>query len=136
MGQIFRYTRQSQWAIEGSTWRPPGTITLRDEAGQAIGSTVINTLTLTLYDKSGSAPDIVNGVEEVNIKNTGRGQLSSTGVLTLTLTPQDTALIDATHAYEVRGALVRYTWANETKADAIEITFYIRNLSRHPYVAP
>jgi hypothetical protein len=129
MGQQIHYLQQTQIVAEGQTWRP-APITLKDEAGNVITSSAMSTMVLTLYDVRTRA--IVNSVDQVNIKNTGRGAINSSGIFTLTLLPADTAIVNDTNPYEVRRALVQYTWAAGVKADAIEITFVVRNLHRRP----
>lgn len=137
MGQVLSYVYQDQWVIEGSTWRPPHPITLRDEAGVPIPSSQLYNLVLTLYDLSGGLYAIVNGVERVDIKNTRSCTVSAQGALVLTLLPADTIILDVTHPYERRRALIEYEWPlPPTKSDALEITFTVRNLARRPYVAP
>ena len=134
MGQRFQFLYESQWITEGSTWRPPEVITLRDEAGVAISSSQIATLLLTLYDLSGGANAIVNSVEQTNIKNARSCLISSAGILTLTLLPADTAILVATRPYELRRVLVEYTWpSTPTKSDCLEVTVVIRNVARRPY---
>jgi hypothetical protein len=128
MGQILSFLRPNQWILERSTWRPDP-ITLRDEAGMVIPSTSLTTMVLTLYDLTGGANAIVNLVNATDIKNVGRGNITTQGVFTLTLLPADTVILTATNEKEVRRALIEYTYASGAKADAIEMTFIIRNLA-------
>jgi hypothetical protein len=137
VGQSFSYLYPSQWLIEGQIWRPPDTITLRDEAGVVIGSTAMATMVLTLYDLSGGQLAIVNSVEQTDIKNARSCTLSTQGVFVLTLLPADNVILNAAHEYEIRRALIQYEWpSTPTKSDALEITYIVRNLARRPYVAP
>jgi hypothetical protein len=92
---------------------------------------------LTLYDLTGGANAIVGGVEQTDIKNTRSCTISTGGVFVLTLLAADTVILDPAHDYEVRRALIEYTWPSvPTKSDALEVTFVVRNLTRRPYVAP
>lgn len=125
------YLHTSQWVTEGSPWRPSEAITLRDEAGVPIGSTVMTTMLLTLYNVATDA--IVNGLDgTVDVKNTRGCTLSTQGVFVLNLGSADTELLDPTKDYEVRRALVQLTWAAGVKSDALEITFVVRNVHRRP----
>jgi hypothetical protein len=126
----YTYLAEVEWIREGSPWRPPETITLRDEAGVVIGSTIMATMTMTLYDVDTGA--IVNGVDgTVDVKNTRSCSLNTSGVFVLTLLPGDTAMLNTAHDHELRRALIEYTWpTTPTKSDALEVTVVIRNLQK------
>lgn len=134
MGQSVAYLHQRQWVVEGSIWRPPETFTLRDEAGALIPPTQMATMLMTLYDRSDAQETIVNGVDgTVDVKNARGCLLSATGVFTLTLQPGDTVILDPTQPYEIRCALVQYTWpATPTKSDSLDVTFVVRNVRKRP----
>jgi hypothetical protein len=147
MQHSYKYLSDEQQIIEGSTWR--FSTTLRDEAGNIISGSSLATCLLTLYDTAtGELIESEPGplpCERINIKNVGRGTISSQGVLVLTLRgetdslslPSDTNILDDTKGYELRTCLIEYSWpATPTKADAIEVIFRIRNLVRRPFVAP
>lgn len=68
------------------------TVPLLDEDGAAIANTDLTTLVFTLADPDGT---IVNGRSDVDIFNAGPGAIDGSGVLTLTLTPADTAVATA-----------------------------------------
>jgi hypothetical protein len=140
VGEHLQYLYPSEWYVE----EQPAvfTFTLREPAapettGAVIPVTSLATCTLTLYDLSGGAMAVVNNVAEVNIKNTGRATISTQGVVVLTLTEDDMAILNATHAYEVRQAHIAITWpATPTKSDVYRITFVVQEVSGYPYVAP
>jgi hypothetical protein len=136
MGQILHYMHPSEWITERSIWRPPDTITLRDEAGVAISSATMTTMVMTIYDLSGSDHDIVNAVEQVDVKNVRSCSISSQGIFVPVLLPGDTIILDDAHVYEMRAVLIEYTWASGTKADALKLVVIIRNLERRPYITP
>jgi hypothetical protein len=125
----YAYLEAREWVREGTVWRPPDTITLRDEAGVTIGSTIMATMTMTLYDVDTGA--IVNGVDGTDVKNTRSCTLSTAGVFVLTLLGGDTVILDADRDYELRRALVEYTWPQApTKSDCLEVTVAIRNVQK------
>lgn len=113
--------------FEGSTCQI--TATLQDEAGDAIASNDLTTLTLTLYDKKTGA--VINSVSDTNILNTGRGSVNGSGVLTLTLTPDDNPIVGSSHGagnIELHIAMLKWTWNEGTKAGHAEILVPVQNL--------
>ncbi len=142
MTTMYQYFHTTQWAIEGADWRPstrpptPDIFTLYDSSGVVVGSSVISTLTLTLYDPMSAGFPIINAVDELNIKNDGlRGTISPSGVFALKLTIEDMAISPAyaTAIYERRNALVSWT-ATNNRAGALLFEFCLRNLVRRPAV--
>lgn len=105
---------------------------LTDEAGTALTAAALTTLTLTLYDLQGGLNTIVNSVDGVDIKNTGRGSIAADGTLTVTLTPADTAVLDDAHHLERRRMLLEWTWDNGNKAGRKQVDFYVQNLQYVP----
>jgi hypothetical protein len=67
---------------------PRYTGVLKDDLGNPVPGSALNTLTLTIADPMTGA--IVNGCELVNILNVGRGTVDSFGNLTVALTVEDT----------------------------------------------
>lgn len=126
MAVIERLTRAEQWVDERSTW--VYTKALTDERGQALASSGIATVTLTVYDAASKA--IVNAIDHVNVKNTGRGALTAEGVLTLTLAPADTVLLLATTRVEPRRLLIQWTWAAGAKAKSHEVEWLVRKVEQ------
>jgi hypothetical protein len=130
MGLRFTFRHESMWVTEGSEWRPPTTIILRDAAGAVIPSSQMATMLMTLYDTKTQA--IVNGVDgTVDVKNVRSCVLSLQGVFTLTLLPADNIMLDPTRTYEERCALVQYQWPTvPTKSDALEVIYVVRNVAK------
>jgi hypothetical protein len=67
------------------------TAAIVDEGGTGIPAAVLASLKLSLYDADTGLA--VNSISAVNILNTGRGVIDSSGNLTLTLLPADTVTI-------------------------------------------
>ena len=118
-----------QYVGEGTHWLY--TTTLTDKAGIAIGSAQLATLTLTLINVAVTPHTIVNAVNQVNINNEGRGVISVPGILSLTLSGADTAVIDSTHAMEQRRA--RLEWTKTGSLDVLwrEIDFIVKRKTVH-----
>jgi hypothetical protein len=106
------------------------TADLKDEAGAALGSAALNTLTLTLYNKADLA--IINAVDGTNILNTGRGSISAGGTLTLTLDPADSPIVATSAPLEEKHLLLlQFTYgAGGAKAGRHEIEVTVRNLDK------
>jgi hypothetical protein len=110
---------------EGATWRFKGI--LKDEQGQVIQGSALATLTLTLKDRDTGT--ILNGVNAVNILNTGRGVVDEAGLLRVTLTPADNVMQDSAKDLEAHVMVLRWTWgATAEKAGAHEVEFSVKNL--------
>lgn len=107
------------------------TATLVDETGAAIPLAGLSALTLTLYNRDSTTQEIVNSVNAVSILNTGRGTVHATsGLLTVTLEPDDNAIIDTTKDVEWHRALIAGTYAGGAKTFKQEIEWQVRNLSK------
>lgn len=107
------------------------TATLLDETGAAIPLAGVSTLTLTLYNRDSTTNEIINSVSAVTILNTGRGTLHATsGLLTVTLEPNDNAIIDSASDLEWHRALIEGTYAGGVKAFKQEIDWQVRNLNK------
>src|SRR5579875_3155279 len=86
---------------------------------QPIGSGVVSTLTLDLIDTATGAT--VNGVSQANILNTGRGTLDSSGNLTITLQPADTAILRTGDAQETRSMVIDAVYPGGTLRHRVDI---------------
>lgn len=83
---------------------------LLDESGAPLKGSEVTTLTLTLYNRHDQA--IVNSRNAVNVKNANGGTLDEAGNFAFEFTPDDTAIIDNTLAYENRVALFTIGYAS------------------------
>lgn len=107
------------------------TSTLVDETGTVVPLAGVSALTLTLYNRDSTTKEIINGVSAVNILNSGRGTLhATTGLLTVTLEPNDNAIIDSASDLEWHRALIEGTYAGGAKAFKQEIDWPVRNLNK------
>lgn len=107
------------------------TATLVDETGAPIPSSGVSALTLTLYNRDSAAKEIINSVTAVKILNTGRGTLHATsGLLTVTLEPNDNAIVDSASDLEWHRALIEGTYAAGAKAFKHEVDWQVRNLNK------
>lgn len=105
--------------IAGTT--PVYTGQLVDSTLTPIGSSALNTMTITLTDSVSNS--IVNNVNNVNILNTGRGTIDSNGFLTIAFLPGDMMLFNPNNLVEERQMLITYTFNGNTKAGA-KIVFF------------
>ena len=85
-----------------------------DPFGVGIPAADISALTLTLVDVASGA--VINSVDNVNILNTGRGTVDSTGNLTIKYQSGDTALSETTSEMIERAAVIRWTYSTSTSA--------------------
>lgn len=103
---------------------------LTDERGLGIPGATLTTLTLHLYALDASSNTIINNVSGVNILNTGRGTVTSSGNLAITLTPDDAAIItDGLQTPEPHMMLIQWTWPT-SKAGGREVQFPVANLTK------
>lgn len=83
----------------------------------------LDSLTLTLADAESLAsgtPVIVNGVDELDVLNFGRGSVDAFGNVTITLAGADTAILTADDPFEARSAIVEWTYANGAGAHRVD----------------
>lgn len=107
------------------------TATLVDEAGVVIPAAGVSAMTLTLYNRDSATKEIINSVNAVNILNAGRGTLHATsGLLTVTLEPNDNTIIDSASDLEWHRALIEGTYAGGAKAFKHEVDWQVRNLNK------
>jgi hypothetical protein len=105
--------------------------TILNEQGAAIPAAGLDTLTATIYNRDSALREIVNEVEQVNILNTGRGEVHpSNGEITITLEPDDNTIIDDAEDSEWHRLLIEGTYASGQKAFKYEIDFEVRNLHK------
>lgn len=109
---------------------PVMTMTLLDELGAAVPLAGIGTATLTIYARDEASQPIINSVDHVNIKNTGRGVIHATsGLLTLTLDAADNSIQNTANDLEWHRFLIEIGY-NSTKALKYEIDAPVRNLNK------
>jgi hypothetical protein len=101
---------------------------LVSEAGANIDSSAVVSLVGTLQNHLGS---VVNSRNQLTILNANGGTLSSTGLLTLILTPADTVAVEAGPEYQQRFFTIKGVHSTD-KTLACEIRFFIRKLHGHP----
>lgn len=107
------------------------TATIKDEAGAAIATADITTLTLTLYDVETGT--IINSRNAQNVHNTNNVTVSSEGVLAWTIQALDNAIVGTRRRagqYEKHVALFEYTWSSGSKASKHEVILEIRQLDK------
>lgn len=109
---------------------PVITMTLLDETGAAVPLAAIDTATLTIYARDETSQPIINSVDDVTIKNTGRGTIHATsGLLTLTLTAADNSIQNSANDLEWHRLLIEIGYST-TKALKYEIDLAVRNLNK------
>lgn len=84
------------------------TAKLLDESGNALGSSALTSLTLTLYDKVST--NIINSRTSQNILNANQVTLDAYGKLTWYWLPLDMILVDTTKLTETHIALFEAKW--------------------------
>lgn len=93
------------WAAGTTRWL---TMQLVDWSQKPIPGSALATMTLTLVDTLSQV--IINGVEQTNILNTGRGVIDQQGNLTITLSAADTAMTETTAPQVQRSAIIDWTY--------------------------
>ena len=104
------------------------TADLTKDDGTPLGPAALDTLTLTLYDVATDL--IINGVDHVDIKNTGRGALDAAGHLVVSFTSADNAIVSTENLKEKHKALIIGTWNGGDGYTSQEITFTVLNLHK------
>lgn len=105
------------------------TATLKDEAGTVIPSNAISALTLTLSNVADGT--IINSRNAQDVLNDNNVTIhESSGLLTYTLQPLDTAIQDADEPYETHRATFQCTYNSGAGQSNWDVDFMIRNLSR------
>lgn len=98
---------------------------LIDYTGNAVADTLITGLTLSIVDTTNGT--VVNSVSSANILNTGRGVLSK-GHLTITLSPQDTALLVVSDSIEYRSMVIDFSYPNNATGRH-QVDFFLLGLA-------
>jgi hypothetical protein len=107
------------------------TATIVDETGVAVTLDQITAATLTLYVPDGLLT-IVNSRDAQDVLNTNDVTIHvDSGLLTWTITPADTAILDSTLAVEAHIFLFVITWGSG-KSLKHEGVLLVRNLSKVP----
>lgn len=110
---------------------PRITLTLIDETGAAVPLAAITTATLTIYARDEASLPVINSIDHTNIKNDGvRGVIHATsGLLTLTLQPNDNAITNTASDLEWRRLLIEINYSG-TQYLRHEVEFPVRNLNK------
>lgn len=110
---------------------PRITLTLVDETGTVVPLAAITTAQLTIYARDEAALPIINSVDHVNIKNDGvRGTIHATsGLLTLTLQPNDNAIANVASDLEWHRMLIEINYSG-TQYLRHELEVPVRNLNK------
>jgi hypothetical protein len=103
------------------------TATLKDGDGNTITSGITD-IELSIYDQDGA---VVNGVEDVDINNTGRGSLAL-GVLTITFEPEDHTISGTMEGSRKHMIKIKYTWDSGDKQAFDETYYIVENLTNVP----
>lgn len=104
-------------------------VTLTDEAGTAIPASAISVLTLTLSNVADGA--IISSRNAQDVLNANNVTIHPTsGLLTYTLQPADTAIQDEAEAYETHRATFQCTYNGGAGQSNWDVDFVIRNLSK------
>lgn len=101
---------------------------LVDEAGAALGSGDLASITVTLYDRSSG--DVINGRNATSVLNLNGGTVDADGNFTWTMDPDDSPIMDADKALEQHVALFQWAWAAGAKVDRQEVIVPVRNLAK------
>lgn len=88
----------------------------------------LTTLTLTLYADDANQT-IINGRNAQSILGVNGGAVDASGVLTLTLSPADNAIVNTALEVERHIALFEWTWG-VGKAGKYELVLLVRNLAK------
>lgn len=104
------------------------TATLKTPAGVPVTGAMLDTLTLTLYDKETGA--IVNARDAQDVLNKGNVAIDVEGEIAWSIQPADTVILDATKCKETRVAKFRATWTGDDGpgAHVWEYPFQVVNL--------
>lgn len=102
---------------------------LKDEAGVVIPLASLQTIVWTHYNDADGA--IIHARTAVDIKNANGGTVHATsGACTLTVTPLDNVMVDATKRREWHVAFIKWTYNGGLGVGEKEIAFPVVNLSK------
>lgn len=103
------------------------TATLKDENGVVISLGNITTATMTLFDVETGT--IINSRNAQDIKNANNVTIHATsGLLTWSLQPADTIIVDSTRPGEEHRAEITVVY--NSRVNKHEVVMYIRNLTK------
>lgn len=110
-----------------------------DDLGNALGSDRLASLKISIYRLSDLGPaGGINGVENIGILNSGRGNVTTAGTVTIKLTADDNQLVDTAAEEEAHVILLRWTW-NDTfnsqlvvRSGGIELVLMVHNATKVP----
>jgi len=128
--RILTDSNGKQVVIPEKSSGPVMTMTLVDELAAPVPLSAVGTATLTIYARDEPTQPIINSVDHVNIKNTGRGTMHATsGLLTVSLETADNSIQNSANDLEWHRFLIEITY-NSTKALKYEIEAPVRNLQK------
>jgi hypothetical protein len=104
------------------------TAVVTDENNNAIGSSNLTTLTLTLYVHPTLA--IVNGRNAQNVLNANGVTVDASGNLIWLMTPADTTIQDDSHTLEDHVSLFEWTYGGGAKRGQHEVKWIIANSAK------
>jgi hypothetical protein len=97
-----------------------------DEAGNPLGAASLASLTMSIVDTGSGA--IVNGVDQLDILNAGRGSIDAQGNMVVTLEPGDTGLLNASDQTEERSLIIDWNYG-AGRAGRHQVDFSVTALS-------
>ena len=100
---------------------------LVDETGAAIAGTSLSTFTLTYYDAD--TLTVLNSRSAQPVLNQNGVTVDGQGLVTWTMTPDDTVLVSTTKERELHVALWTWAWASGTRTNRHEVGLYIERVS-------
>lgn len=106
------------------------TATLTDPAGAVIQGSLLEALTLTLYDEATGT--VINGRDAQSVLGVNGGAVSDAGVLTWTVAPADNAVVTAGVGHEKHVALFHAVWYNGAREAYHDAEIYVKRMNRVP----
>jgi hypothetical protein len=105
------------------------TAVFRDDAGDPIGLSRFETLTLTLYDRASEA--VINGHDKQDVLNANGGVLDEAGLVVMDLGVSDNVILNAEVKAEQHVALFEYQYDSGRRGKS-ELAFLVGNLTLVP----
>lgn len=103
---------------------------LKDDKGNLIPRLALSTLTLTVYVPGAGNP-VINGIQDVNILNTGRGTVGETdGTLSIHFFAADNVILSDSAVNETHVALIKGTYNGGVDGFNREVQFKVKNMAR------
>ena len=107
---------------------PLYTAQLEDSSGSPAPGSMLNAMTLSIVNTM--TGQVVNGVDKVDILNTGRGRIDEVGSLQIQLEVADTSLDATPGAQQVQRSLViDFTYAGGVLVGRHQVNFFLVALS-------